>query len=99
MKRALLFILALSVVIAEQFYDCLRSDIKSIIGGPDYTVDDMRGIHFYFEGERDGVLAFGRLTKNGVSKAFAFIYDYNQCIASEVVEFSGANQGFKEAYV
>jgi len=29
--------------------ECRLSDIKSMIGGQDYTVDEMRGIHFTHE--------------------------------------------------
>jgi len=41
--------------------ECRLSDIKSMIGGQDYTVDEMRGIHFIHE-TRDQLLVFGRFT-------------------------------------
>jgi len=79
--------------------ECRLTDIKSIIGGPDYAVDEVRGIHFVHKG-RDQLLVFGKFTtSDGVSKSFVFLHDYLYCQTTDVLQFSGANQGFKEAYV
>ena len=78
---------------------CRFSDIKSIFGGQDYTVDHMRGIHFVHEG-REQLLLFGGFTKNesAVKKGFIFLYDYLLCESIEIWETKNASSGFVEAY-
>jgi hypothetical protein len=46
--KALLFLNALIGVLAtpRTIIECRPTDIKSIIGGEDYTVDEIRGVHF-----------------------------------------------------
>ena len=63
--------------------ECRLSDIKTIIGGRDYSVDYMRGSYFE-HADRYMLLAYGRLTINGGSQGFLFLYDYNICESSEL---------------
>jgi hypothetical protein len=43
------------------------------------------------------LLAYGRLTINGGSQGFLFLYDYNFCESSELRLVQYANQGIREA--
>ena len=63
MKRLLLLATSLFGVFSEPviYTECRNSDIKSIIGGPDYEVDEIRGVNFIHLG-REQLLVFGRLT-------------------------------------
>ena len=100
MKVLALTFLAL-LATAVGFYTtehCRNTDIKSIIGGRGYEVEDIRGIHFIHAG-RDQLLVFGRLISDGSSMAFIFLHDYLFCLSSEIAYFRDINEGFKEAYV
>lgn len=80
-----LFIILVAVFALQSSEECRLSDIKTIIGGSDYTVDEMRGLYFE-HAQRYMLMGFGRLTvtTDGISKAFLFLYDYTLCESLEV---------------
>ena len=82
----------------SNYNDCRASDIKSIIGGDDYTVDEIRVLNFFHAG-REQLLVFGQMTTSDqFSKGFLFLYDYLFCESVEIREAVTINNGFKEAY-
>lgn len=100
MKRLLLALCILNGVHSQlsTYNECRPSDIKSIIGGDDYTVDEIRGINFFHAG-REQLLVFGKLnTSYQISKGFLFLYDYLFCTSFEIREAAPIKNGFKEAY-
>ncbi len=99
MKLLLLALFTLIGVLSQlsTYKDCRPSDIKSIIGGDDYTVDEIRGLNFFHAG-REQLLVFGKLTTSDqISKGFLFFYDYLLCLSVEIWEVAVINHGFKEA--
>ncbi len=100
MKSFLLVLCSLIGVFSQlsTHNDCRASDIKSIIGGDDYTVDEIRGLNFIHAG-REQLLVFGQLTASDqISKGFLFLYDYLFCTSVEIREAATIKNGFKEAY-
>ena len=100
MKRLLLLATTIFGVFSEPvtYTGCRDSDIKSIIGGDDYEVEEIRGVNFIHLG-REQLLVFGRLTTDdSISKGFLFIYDYLFCESREIRQAPTITDGFREAY-